>query len=88
MKRKLSAKQIKREKKEGRMPNKVLITGASGVLGRSLVHTFTSNGWEVTGLAHSRAKEGDKHNRRCDLTEESQIKAIFDEVKPDVVVHW
>jgi len=69
------------------MPNKVLVTGASGLLGRAIAKTFLESGWDVTGLAHSRAKEGDKLRRRCDLTDSNQVRAIVDEVKPDVIIH-
>ena len=34
---------------------RVLITGASGLLGRQLAVEFAESGWEVLGLAFSRA---------------------------------
>jgi NAD(P)-dependent dehydrogenase (short-subunit alcohol dehydrogenase family) len=34
---------------------RVLITGASGLLGRQLALEFAESGWEVLGLAFSRA---------------------------------
>jgi len=67
---------------------KVLITGASGLLGRAMVSVFAQSGWDVTGLSHSRSKEGDKHRRKCDLTVQAEIRTILAEVKPDVIVHW
>jgi len=73
--------------KKERMPNKVIVTGASGLLGRAIVKTFAENGWEVTGLTHSRSKEGDSHRQKCDLTVESQVRTIVKEVKPDVIIH-
>jgi len=39
--------------------NRVLITGASGLLGKSLVKTFTGNGWQV--VAHYFSKKGRDH---------------------------
>jgi len=66
---------------------KVLITGASGLLGRAMVSVFAQSGWDVTGLSHSRSKEGDKHRRKCDLTVQAEIRTILAEVKPDVIVH-
>jgi len=69
------------------MPS-VLVTGASGLLGRSIVRVFAESGWNVTGLALSRSKEGDKLRRRCDLTNQEEIRAILAEVKPDVIVNW
>lgn len=49
----------------------VLITGASGLLGRSLVKGFQAASWNVTGLAHSRAS-GDLLN--VDLTDRQQTE--------------
>jgi len=69
------------------MANKVLITGASGLLGRALVKAFLEIKWDVTGLAHSRGKEGDKLRLKCDLTNEQQTRTIIQEVKPDVIIH-
>jgi len=66
---------------------KVVVTGSSGLLGRAMVKTFSTGGWDVVGLAHSRSKEQDKHLLRCDLTDEAQVRAILTEVKPDVIIH-
>lgn len=62
----------------------VLITGASGLLGRSLVKAFQGASWNVTGLAHSRAS-GDLLN--VDLTDRQQTEKIVKERKPNVIVH-
>jgi len=67
--------------------NRVLITGASGLLGRAMVKAFSDSGWDVTGLAFSRSKDGDSHRRKCDITDVNQISAIVKEVKPDVIIH-
>jgi len=68
--------------------SKVLITGASGLLGRAMVLAFSEAGWDVTGLSHSRSKEGDKHRIKCDLTDENQVKDIVTQFKPEVIIHW
>ncbi len=33
------------------VPNKVLVTGASGLLGVAAIEKFLSAGWEVVGVA-------------------------------------
>ncbi|CAF2985746.1 unnamed protein product [Rotaria socialis] len=63
----------------------VLITGASGVLGRQVANRFTNAGWNVTGLAYSRANKN--HLVRCDLTNFDETDAIIRDVKPDAIVH-
>ena len=66
------------------MPGKVLITGASGLLGRSLLKCFKDKEWRVQGLAYTRASENLK---KVDLTDVSQLEAAFGAFLPDVVVH-
>jgi len=63
---------------------RVLITGASGLLGRHVMHEFQQNKWVVKGLALSRAK-GDLV--KVDLTDKSAIEDVFESFKPSVVVH-
>ena len=64
--------------------NRVLITGATGLLGREVYKTFTENGWSVLGLAYSRAK-GDLV--KVDLRDSTALEKVFDDFKPHVVVH-
>lgn len=64
--------------------NTVLITGASGLLGRPLVKVFQAASWNVTGLAHSRAS-GELLS--VDLTDAQLTEKIVKEKKPHVIVH-
>ena len=66
------------------MTKRVVITGASGLLGREILRQFISNGWETLGLAYSRAHGS---LRKVDLCEPAQIEAVLDEFTPSVVVH-
>lgn len=66
------------------MSRKVIITGASGLLGRALVAEFSKESWDVLGLAFSRAK-GDL--RKVDLNDKEEVKKIFTEFEPAVIVH-
>ncbi|XP_022100350.1 methionine adenosyltransferase 2 subunit beta-like [Acanthaster planci] len=63
---------------------KVLITGASGLLGRALVKEFTKASWDVVGLAFSRAGGVLK---KVDLRDGVAVKSIISDFKPDVVIH-
>ncbi|XP_071791072.1 methionine adenosyltransferase 2 subunit beta-like [Asterias amurensis] len=63
---------------------RVLITGASGLLGRALVKEFTKASWEVLGLAYSRAGGVLK---KVDLTDSLAVRNVLTEYKPAVVVH-
>ncbi|XP_071087248.1 methionine adenosyltransferase 2 subunit beta-like [Haliotis cracherodii] len=64
---------------------RVLITGASGLLGRAVFQEFSAApSWEVLGLAFSRS--GDKL-RKVDLTDPSAIQQVVQEFKPSCVIH-
>lgn len=63
----------------------VLITGASGLLGRSLVRAFdAASSWTVVGLAHSRVSG---HLVKADLTDVQDTARIVQKYKPNVIVH-
>lgn len=63
---------------------KVLLTGASGLLGRQIYAAMKENGWDVLGLAYSRAKGG---LVKADLLDIDNLKKIFGEYKPSIVIH-
>lgn len=57
---------------------KVLITGASGLLGRALFSEFSKKSWEVCGLAFSRAKG---NLVKVDLNNTEEVKRIIEDFK-------
>lgn len=60
----------------------VLITGASGGIGKALVSRFTRAGWKV--IAADRSGDG----QRVDVTDEASVRALRSEVgTPDVLVN-
>ena len=64
---------------------RVIITGASGLLGRAIMKEFlNSDKWEVLGLAHSRAKNV---LRKVDLLDFDESKRVVKEFKPHVLIH-
>jgi len=67
------------------MSKRILITGASGLLGRDCLKTFGQDpGWDTLGLAFSRAGGS---LRKCDLTDSGQVSQIVREFKPTVILH-
>ncbi|XP_074649989.1 methionine adenosyltransferase 2 subunit beta-like [Tubulanus polymorphus] len=64
---------------------KVLITGASGLLGRALFEVFSAcPQWEVLGLAFRRTKG---NLRKVDLTDRDEVSSVINSFKPDIVIH-
>ena len=65
--------------------HRVLITGASGLLGRAILKQFSiSDKWEVLGLAHSRATGTLK---KVNLLDFEETKRVVKEFKPHVLIH-
>ena len=56
---------------------KVMVTGASGLVGRAVVSHCTSQGERVTALDH----------RGLDIADESKVNAVVDSERPDVVMN-
>ena len=66
---------------------KLLVTGASGFLGWNIC-TAAKNRWNICGTVFSNPIRIDGINiLRADLTGFLEVKRIFQEVKPDAVIH-
>ncbi|KAG8182446.1 hypothetical protein JTE90_012460 [Oedothorax gibbosus] len=66
------------------MARKVMITGATGLLGRSVYAEFKKKNWEVLGLAFSRAT-GDLV--KLDLNDSNAVRETIQRFKPHAIVH-
>ncbi|KAF7125458.1 hypothetical protein CNMCM5793_001697 [Aspergillus hiratsukae] len=67
------------------MSTTVLITGATGLLGRQVFNTFKHSGCFVVGQGYSRATP--PTILRADLEKPEDIKRLLDEAKPQIVIH-
>ncbi|KAF2663663.1 NAD(P)-binding protein [Microthyrium microscopicum] len=63
----------------------VLVTGASGLLGRDVIKAFQRKEWKTIGTGLTRADP--PSIVKLDLLDEDNIKRVLDETKPNVVVH-
>ena len=59
--------------------NQVLVTGASGLLGREVAKLFARSNYKVAKTAHSRADGVDI--LKLDLGDSSSVKQVLDQVK-------
>ena len=71
---------------------RILIAGASGVVGRRVVQLLSDGGHEVTGLTRraEQAKTIEAGGARAviaDVYDPDDLRAAFDVAKPDVVIH-
>jgi len=65
---------------------RVLVTGSTGLLGSKLVESFTAKGHEVYS-GYNKHKPRIGFPVKLDITDEVEVKKIFKNVKPEVVVH-
>lgn len=63
---------------------RVLVTGASGLLGRHVMREFQRNNWITQGLAFSRAKDD---LIKVDLNDKAAVEEIFKSFKPSAVIN-
>ena len=70
---------------------KVLVVGATGVIGRQLVPQLLAAGHEVVATSHSNptpeAIVGQVAHRRLDLLDPAAVNTLVQEVTPDAIVH-
>lgn len=59
----------------------LLVTGASGYLGREVVRRARAGGGDVLGTAHTQP------GRRLDVRDAVAVERIFDETRPAAVIH-
>ncbi|MDP2436291.1 MAG: SDR family oxidoreductase [archaeon] len=92
---------VLRNKPELKRDIKVLITGATGLLGRALVTQFADYDVYAQGFTRVAAEDdwvrtpartedptcGSKTMVKCDLTDEAQLRALFSKVEPQVIIH-
>jgi dTDP-4-dehydrorhamnose reductase len=64
-------------------PDRLLVTGAAGYLGRELAAQAAAAGVEVTGTWHDRPADG----IRLDIRDAGAVRRVVSAVTPDAVVH-
>ncbi|KDE78623.1 C-3 sterol dehydrogenase/3-beta-hydroxysteroid dehydrogenase [Aspergillus oryzae 100-8] len=68
-----------------KMSSVVLVTGATGLLGRQVFNTFKHSGCFVVGQGYSRANP--PTILKADLENKDDIQRILDEAKPQIIIH-
>jgi dTDP-4-dehydrorhamnose reductase len=68
-----------------RMPGRILVTGATGSLGRSVYQRAGTAGWDVVGTYF--ASPAETVEERLDIRDRAAVQQTLRRVRPDVVVH-
>uniref|UniRef100_A0A4W4GJW0 Methionine adenosyltransferase 2 subunit beta n=1 Tax=Electrophorus electricus TaxID=8005 RepID=A0A4W4GJW0_ELEEL len=63
---------------------RVLVTGATGLLGRAIYKEFQKNEWDTLGCGYSRARP---RFLRCNLLDEDAVRVLIQDFQPHVIVH-
>ena len=63
----------------------VLVTGATGFLGRQVHQAFKDSGFKTVGVGHTRSSP--PSILKADLSEEAAVHSLLDEIRPNIVVH-
>jgi len=64
---------------------KILLTGATGLLGRQIMIKGEEHGHQMLGTGFKRAGFGSTH--KMDLTDFSAVEASVNEIKPECIIH-
>lgn len=66
---------------------RVLVTGASGFIGKHLCHRLVREGHEVHGVSRNPRQDGDIRWRQADLADATAARELLEHVQPDTVFH-
>ena len=68
--------------------NRVLITGASGFIGRHIAYEFYKNGWQVTGIGHGNWLNWRDYGLNKWITSDITLESLIEfSDSPNVIVH-
>lgn len=68
------------------MSKRILVTGATGLLGRSLIPVLQDR-YSCLGMARTQGKVGNVRVQKCDVTNYSMVQKLVSEFKPNILIH-
>lgn len=66
---------------------RVLLTGATGLIGKYAIQPLLDNGFEVIAVSTKQKTDNNVRWISCDLLDSSKIKELFEEIKPQYLLH-
>ena len=66
---------------------RILVTGGSGSLGRSLIPKLVSDGFDCISISRKSDSIGSVNNIKCDITNFQKVNSIINRLKPNIIIH-
>jgi len=66
---------------------KIIVTGGSGDLGKSLIPKLISNGFDCISLSKKSNTNSFIKNIKCDITNFQKVNLVINKFKPDTIIH-
>ncbi len=66
---------------------RILVTGGSGSLGRSLIPKLVSDGFDCISISRKSDRIGSVNNIKCDITNFQKVNSVINQFKPNVIIH-
>ena len=70
------------------MTKKVLITGATGLIGKESIPFLKKEGFDIYAISSKIVKDSSIHWIKCDLFDEESVKKVFKEIKPNYMLNF
>tara|TARA_B100001750_G_scaffold174667_1_gene142829 strand:- start:1074 stop:1967 length:894 start_codon:yes stop_codon:yes gene_type:complete len=66
---------------------RIIVTGGSGSLGRTLIPKLVSEGFNCISISRKSSVIGSVKNVKCDITNFQKVNSIINQFKPNIIIH-
>ena len=66
---------------------RIIVTGGSGSLGRTLIPKLVSEGFNCISISRKSSVIGSVKNIKCDITNFQKVNSIINQFKPNIIIH-
>ena len=70
------------------MSKKILITGATGLIGKEALPFLIKDGFDVYAISTKTINDSSIHWLICDLFDENSVKKVFEKIKPEYLLNF
>ena len=66
---------------------RIIVTGGSGSLGRTLIPKLVSDGFDCISISRKSDSIGSVNNIKCDITNFQKVNSVINKFKPNIIIH-